>query len=186
MELNTHDLSAGIFARGLINLKALLAKAREHVGAQGAEASLLEARIAGARDSTGAVYAPMDLHGYTLAAHVHWAAEGAKMAMGLLSGEKPVPDTRAAETFEGLHHHIDAVITFLQEASPQDIEAGLVRTIVVERPRGSTSAVGSQFLTAMAIPHFYYHMTMAYAILRNHGVPLRMADFLGDWGKASA
>ena len=35
--------------------------------------------------------------------------------------------------------------------------------------------------TAFAIPHFFYHLTTAYSILRNQGVQLTMGDFLGNW-----
>jgi hypothetical protein len=31
------------------------------------------------------------------------------------------------------------------------------------------------------IPHFFYHVTTAYGIMRNQGVQLTMGDFLGSW-----
>ena len=40
---------------------------------------------------------------------------------------------------------------------------------------------GRRFLVAYAIPHFFYHVSSAYGILRNQDVPLTMGDFLGDW-----
>ena len=40
------------------------------------------------------------------------------------------------------------------------------------------------FLLAFAIPHFFYHVTTAYGILRNQGERLTMGDFLGNWGAA--
>ncbi len=40
---------------------------------------------------------------------------------------------------------------------------------------------GSQFLLAFAIPHFFYHVTAAYGILRNQGMQLTMGDLLGNW-----
>jgi hypothetical protein len=67
-------------------------------------------------------------------------------------------------------------------AAPRDaLEAGLQRVITIERPRSSVSAIGSQFLTAFAAPHFHYHLVCAYGILRNQGVQLTMGDFLGNW-----
>lgn len=36
--------------------------------------------------------------------------------------------------------------------------------------------------TRIGDPHFFYHVSSAYAILRNQGVQLTMGDFLGDWG----
>ncbi|HET9684764.1 MAG TPA: DUF1993 family protein, partial [Gemmatimonadaceae bacterium] len=58
------------------------------------------------------------------------------------------------------------------------------REIVLEHRLGSVSADGGRFLLGYAIPHFFYHVTTAYDILRSHGVPLTMGDFLGDWSAA--
>ena len=66
--------------------------------------------------------------------------------------------------------------------APSDLEAGLDRAIVIEHLRGSMRSSGGHFLIAFAIPHFFYHVTTAYGILRNQGVPLTMGDFLGNWG----
>lgn len=181
---DTYDLSVGLFVRGLTNLKTLLTKAEDHATASGiGEATLLNAQLAGEGRVGGvASHAPTDLHMFTLAAQVHWAAEGAKMAIGQLLGTPLAPAANNAKSFADLHQHLDATIAYLREIAPSDLEAGLDRTIVIEHPRGSMQANGSQFLLAMAIPHFFYHMTTAYGILRNQGVRLTMGDFLGNWG----
>lgn len=184
MALNTYDLSAGLFIRGLANLKMQLTKAEAHAAASGSgEAALLGARLATDEGGTASA-APMDLHMYTLAAQVHWAAEGARMAIALLLGEPAVPTASDAASFADLHQRLDATITYLRAVAPGDLEASIDRTIVVERPRGSMRSSGSQFLVAFAIPHFFYHLTAAYGILRNHGVQLTMGDFLGNWVQA--
>ena len=182
MSLNAYDLSAGLFVRGLTNLKMQLTKAEEHAAARGSgEASLLDAQLA-AEGRGVASDAPTDLHLYTLAAQVHWAAEGAKLAIARLLGAPRVPAANDAKSFADLHHRLDATIAYLREIAPSDLEAGLDRTIVVEHRRGSMRSSGSQFLLAFAIPHFFYHVTAAYGILRNQGVQLTMGDFLGNWG----
>ena len=53
---------------------------------------------------------------------------------------------------------------------------------MIEHRRGPMRASGRQFLVAFAIPHFFYHVTTAYGIMRNQGVQLTMGDFLGSWG----
>lgn len=181
MNLNAYDLSAGLFIRGLTNLKAMLAEAEAHVAAIGSdETALLDARIAAGSGHADA--APRDLHHYTLAAQVHWAAEGANLAIARLLGAPRKPAPNEARSFADLHRHLDATIEHLRGIAPGDLEAGLERTIVVEHPRGSVSAHGGRFLLAYAIPHFCYHLTTAYGILRNQGVKLTMGDFLGNWG----
>lgn len=183
MSLNSYDLSAGLFIRGLTNLKMQLTKAEEHAAANGSgEAALLEARLATDERVPGVSYAPNDLHMYTLTAQVHWAAEGAKLAISHLLGARPMPATNDAKSFADLHQRLDATIAYLQEIAPSDLESGLDRTIVIEHPRGSVRSSGHQFLIAFAIPHFFYHVTNAYGILRNQGVQLTMGDFLGNWG----
>lgn len=183
MSLNAYDLSAGLFVRGLTNLNTQLKKAEEHAAASGiGEAALLDATLAGEASARGlANDAPTDLHMYTLAAHVNWAAEGARLAIARLQGEPRVPPANDATSFADLHQRLHATIAYLREILPGDLEAGLDRTIVIEHRRGSMRASGRQFLVAFAIPHFFYHVTTAYGILRNQGVQLTMGDFLGSW-----
>lgn len=183
MSPNAYDLSAGVFVRGLSNLKAQLMKAESQAADSGRDAAtLLDARLAQDGELTGA--APYDLHTYSLAAHVHWAAEGARMAIAMVLGAKAVPAPGEGRSFAELYQHIDVTIAALRELPASELEAGLGRPVVVEHRRGSVSAEGGRFLLAFAIPHFYYHATTAYGILRSHGVQLTMGDFLGDWGAA--
>ena len=184
MALTVYDLSAGLFVRGLTNLKALLRKAESHVAASGCgEAALLSAQLAPeARVQGVPSHAPGDVHMYTLAVQVHWAAEGARLAIARLLGASPVPSPSDEESFAELQQHLDATIAQVRDVSPSDLEAGLERAIVIEHRRGSLSFSGDQFLREFAIPHFFYHLTTAYGILRNQGVQLTMGDFLGSWG----
>jgi hypothetical protein len=182
MSLNAYDLSAGMFVRGLTNLKRQLTKAEDHAAAGGSgESALLGAQLA-AEVRGGAGDALNDLHMYTLAAQVHWAAEGAKLAIARLLGASPPPAANDAKSFADLHRRLDATIAYLREIAPSDLEAGLDRAIVIAHRRGSTRSNGAQFLLGFAIPHFFYHVTTAYGILRNQGVQLTMGDFLGNWG----
>src|SRR6476469_3385827 len=105
MSLNAYDLSAGVFVRGLTNLKAELTKAEAHAAAAGIdEAALLDARLAS--DASH----PRDLHGYTLAAQVHWAAEGARLAIAQLLGAQRVPAASDAKSFADLQKRLDATL----------------------------------------------------------------------------
>ena len=46
--------------------------------------------------------------------------------------------------------------------------------------------VGQDYLLQMVIPNAYFHITMAYAILRHHGVDIGKMDFLGPISWVSA
>ncbi|HET9013222.1 MAG TPA: DUF1993 domain-containing protein [Gemmatimonadaceae bacterium] len=181
MSLSPEDASVGVFVRGLSNLKTQLMKAEAHAAASSMDAAaLLDARL-----PQGALSdARHDLHTYTLSAQVHWATEGARLAIARIVGAPAVPVASDARNFAELHQRIDATIAHLREITAADLEAGLARTIVVEHRHGTVTADGGRFLLAYAIPHFFYHVTTAYDILRSQGVPLTMGDFLGDWGRA--
>src|SRR5690348_6921479 len=83
---DAYELSAGLFVRGLTNLKSQSRKAEDHAAATGSgEAALLGAQLAAAGRVRGiANDAPTDLHLYTFADQVHWAAEGARLAIARL------------------------------------------------------------------------------------------------------
>jgi hypothetical protein len=172
MTLNAYDSSAGVFLRGLTNLKAQLAKGEAHAG--GDQAALLGAKLSESPS-------PHDLHGYTLAAQVHWACEGARLAIARLLDVSTMPAAPDAKTFADLHQRLDATIAQLKEVAPGALEAGLAREIVLQTRHGTTRSSGSQFLLGYGLPHFFYHLNAAYGILRNQGVPLTMADYLGNW-----
>jgi uncharacterized protein len=171
MPITAYDASITQFVRALTNLKAILSKAEEQVSARGLSVSeLFEARLAPA--------APDML---SFASQVHWAAEGAKRTIERLVGAPLPSSTDDAKTFADLHERIDSAITFLQCTAPSDLEASLSREIEIDNPRGKLRLRGDQFLSEFSIPHFYFHVTCAYAILRNRGIELRMADFLGPF-----
>jgi hypothetical protein len=179
MSLNVYDLSAGLFVRGLTNLKTLLTKAEAHAAASGSgEAALLDAQLAAEPGG----HNEHDPHMFTLAVQVHWAAESTKLTIARLLGAAPVPAANDEKSFADLHRRLDATIAYLREIAPSDLEAGLDRAIEIEHRRGSMRFSGRQFLLEFAIPHFFFHMTAAYGILRNQGVQLTMGDFLGSWG----
>jgi hypothetical protein len=182
VSLNSYDLSAGLFIRGLTNLKAQLTKAEAHAAALGSgEEVLLGARLSVDAREPDARYPPADVHLYTLADQVHWAAEGARLAITRLVGAQPERRAKDAKSFADLQMKVDETIAYLREVVPSDLEAGLERTIIVEHPRGSIRAGGERFLAGYAIPHFLYHVSTAYGIMRNQGVQLTMGDFLGNW-----
>lgn len=134
MLLDAYDLSVDLFVRGLANLRAQLTKAEDHAVNNSGEAALLNAQLAGDGRGTGANYAPRDLHMYTFAAQVHWAAEGAKLSIGRLLGTQLAPAANDAESFADLRERLDATITYLEGINRSELESGLDRSVVIEHP----------------------------------------------------
>jgi uncharacterized protein len=158
--LQAFDVSAAVFVRGLTNLKTVLTKGEAH-------GTKVTASLApGMQD---------------LAAQVHWASEGSKLALDRVLGVSQAPAAAAsATTFADLHVSIDSAIAYLEAIDPAALEAGLNRAI--ELPvRGRTKTFrGDRFLIEFALPNFFFHLTIAYAILRGVGVPLEKVDFMGQ------
>ncbi len=166
--IKAFDVSVAMFVRGLTNLKGQLKKAEAHAASRELDpAALLSARLAD------------DM--YTLAAQVHWSGGAAELSVQRLLGITVAPQTEEAKSFAGLHERLDAKIAYLRAVDPAALEAGLARTIEIPHRGGSMSFTGDRFLTELAIPSFFFHLTSAYAILRHEGVPLQKGDFLGSW-----
>jgi hypothetical protein len=120
---------------------------------------------------------------YNLAVQVHWAAEGARMAVDRLTCAAGAPGAAdEAKTFAELRRRVDAALAHLGAVPSEAIEAGLARTIEIAHRGASTRYTGTQFLQQFAVPSFFFHLTTAYAILRHKGVPLTKGDFLGPQG----
>jgi hypothetical protein len=160
--IDTFEASVGLFSRGLGNLKVLLKKGETHASSL----SLLDARLAD------------DM--YTLATQVHWACEGAKLAIHRLLGAEQSPPAQAGKTFPDMQSHIDETLALLAATDRAALQSGLERTIGLP-VRGKIHELrGDRFLLEFAIPSFYFHLTAAYAILRHEGVDVQKGDFLGE------
>ena len=169
MPITAYDASITLFVRARTSLKVLLSKAEQQAAARGIPAAeLLDARLA-----------PPAPDMLNLASQVHWAAEGAKRTVERLVDTAIASSHDDATTFAELQQRIDAAIAQLQSISPSDLEAGLSREIKLDNRRGTLQFTGERFLREFSIPHFFFHITCAYAILRHRGIELTMGDFLG-------
>ena len=154
------------FIAMLNNIKNWLDKA----AAQGDEAQLIEARLA------------PDM--FALARQIQIASDAAKGAGARLTGsEAPaMPDTEAS--FAELKDRCEKTVAFLQSIDPAAYDAGLAKEVVITFPNGAGLRFdGATFLTGFALPNFYFHASITYAILRANGIDLGKQDFLGHLGQ---
>ncbi|WP_394835923.1 DUF1993 domain-containing protein [Pendulispora rubella] len=167
MPLEAYDLTVAVFVRGLTNLKVCLSKAEAHASASGLDPlALIHARLA------------QDM--YDLATQVHWAADGAKIAIDRLAGADGAPPPAAErKSFAELYEAIDAAIGYVSAVDPKVLDAALTRTIEINNRGKTTTFTGARFIEQFVIPNFFFHVTAAYAILREKGVPLTKGDFMG-------
>jgi hypothetical protein len=166
--LSLYQASVPVFSRSLRNLSAILTKAEVHAAERGdAPSMLIEARLA------------PDM--FPLDQQIQRASDSAKGAAARLAGIE-VPSFADTETsFAELQERIAKTIRFVESVPAEQIEAGEEREVIL-RPRGSEMRFdGKSYLLTFALPNFFFHVTTAYAILREQGVPLGKMDFLGPY-----
>jgi hypothetical protein len=157
--------SVPVFTRQLKALDAILDKG----------AAYAEARKFDPLNLTGARLAP-DM--FPLARQIQLASDHAKGAGARLAGI-PVPSFEDNEkSFPELKARIAKTLAFLGALEAGQIDGSEERAITLKAGPREFSFKGQDYLLNFALPNFYFHITMAYAILRHNGVDVGKLDFL--------
>ena len=165
MSFGIYDASVPMFVNSLADMRAWLDKAASEKD----ELALMEARLA------------PDMR--PLPAQYQMVADSAKNALARLTGtEAPsMPDTESS--FSELKDRCDRTIAYLGGFDASALDGSEDRQVVLKFPNGTGySFLGGPYLTGFALPNFFFHVTTAYAILRNAGVSLGKPDFLQHLG----
>src|SRR3982750_2325601 len=165
MAFGIYEASVPIFVNMLTDMRAWLDKALQEMD----EAALMEARLA------------PDMR--PLPAQYQMASDSAKNALARLTGtDAPsMPDTE--QTFAALTDRCDRTIDYLKSFSRESLSESQDREVVIKFPNGTGYRfAGGQYLAGFALPNFFFHVTTAYAILRNAGVSVGKPDFLQHLG----
>jgi uncharacterized protein len=92
----------------------------------------------------------------------------------------PVPSYgECAPTWPGLHAHLGRAQALLASLAPNAFHAAAARTIKDQAGQAVLGLKAPDFLHRYALPNFFFHCSMAYAIARHQGLPLGKADFDG-------
>ena len=157
------DAAAPIFLRGLNVLLHLIDKAQ---AAGLDEAALMDARLA------------PDMRPFP--DQIRMAAFSARSCVARLMGQAwPKTDDAEASLAE-LRETVELSIRFIEGVDPAALEGAEGRRIELRFPGVELDFQGAGYLTSFAIPNFYFHVSMAYAILRHLGVELGKRDYLGQ------
>jgi hypothetical protein len=165
MSFGMWEASVPVFVNSLTNMAGWLDKAAE----EKVESQLLEARLA------------PDMRPFP--AQYQMASDSAKNALARLTGtEAPsMPDTE--NSFAELRDRCDRTIAYLKSFDADSLVGSDDREVVLKFPNGmGYRFLGAQYLASFALPNFFFHVTTAYAILRNAGVSLGKPDFLQHLG----
>lgn len=143
----------------------------------------LEAGVAHAQkksfDPNVLVHARLAPDQYALARQIQAACDAAKFAAARLTGRDAPRHPDTEQTIDELRTRIRSVITYLETFSATDFHGSDTRLVDLPFLEGKVIA-GSDYLTEMALPNFYFHVTTSYAILRHNGVDLGKRDFIGS------
>ena len=166
MPLSLYEASIPVYLRMSRNLIAILDKAEAYAKEGGvALSTLAEARLA------------PDMH--PLTRQIQMASDVAKGGAARLAGAEPpsMPDTET--TFPELKERLAKTIAYLETIKPEQVDGGEDRTIELKFPNGAMTFTGRDFLLLFSMPNLFFHVTTAYDVLRNQGVPLGKMDYLG-------
>jgi len=164
MAVELYDLTVPVFIRGLNNLSALLDKAVAHAGEAGADA-LLQNRLI------------EDMN--PLVKQVQVACDSAKLCVARLSGvDAPVNEDTEA-TVPELKARIASTLAWLASVPRETVDGQEGKDIVLKFPGGEWPFKGAAYVIGFAQPNFYFHLTTAYGLLRQAGVPIGKRDFIG-------
>lgn len=168
MPLSLYQTATASFNHGLLNLSAILAKAKAHAEANGIDPdSYVTARLAA------------DM--FALAGQVQSASDAAKFGAARLGKVTPpsFPDTET--TFDQLQARVATTLEFIATVSASQIDASEGGTVTMKAGGKERTFASGPYLLHFVLPNFYFHVTTAYDILRAQGVPLVKMDYLGSF-----
>lgn len=167
MPFTMSQASLPVFEIGLNALVAVLDKAAAYAAAKKVEPSVL----------LGWRLAP-DM--FALVRQVQVTADQAKNGSARLAGVEPPKFEDNETTIDQLKERLAKTVAYLKTLDAKAIDASADREITF--PLGPTKKgqmKGSDYLNHFMLPNFYFHLTVAYANVRNCGVDVGKRDFLG-------
>jgi hypothetical protein len=166
MTLSMYQASVPVFVRALENLRHVLQKGEAFAADRGFDAGiLLQTRLV-----------PDML---PLLRQVQIAADMAARSAARLAGEEPRAFADAETTFGELYTRLDQAIEYIEGFGADRIDGSEGREIVLAMRSGERRYDGQSYLLQFTLPNLFFHATTAYDILRQAGVPLGKADFIG-------
>ncbi len=166
MSISMYQASVPVFIRMLTSLNGVLSK-----GAAFAQAKKI--------DESVLLNARLNPDMFPLTKQIHIATDFARGTGARLAGAEVPSYEDNEKTFAELTARVDRTIAYLKTLKNTQIDGSETREIV--RPvRGEPKTfTGINYLLQYALPHFFFHVTTAYAILRHNGVELSKGDYIG-------
>lgn len=168
MTFSIYSASIPVFKQILNSLTAILEKAEHHVSDKKIDPNaLLQFRL----------YPDM----LPLVRQVQIAADFAKGAAARLAGVAVPAFEDNEQSLADLKARIAKTLAFIETLPESQIEGSEERPISTGSGEKIKHFTGQTYLLHYALPHFFFHATTAYAILRHNGVEIGKKDYIGSY-----
>ena len=164
-----YTASIPVFKQMLGGLQDVLTKAEAHVVAKKIDPNaLLQARL----------FPDM----FPLLRQVQVATDFAKSVSARLAGVEVPKLEDTEQSFADLQARIATVLAFIEGLDEAGFEDAATREIVTQAGTPKEKRfTGQSYLLNYGLPHFFFHTTTAYAILRHNGVEVGKKDYIGTY-----
>ncbi|MEM9054547.1 MAG: DUF1993 domain-containing protein, partial [Pseudomonadota bacterium] len=154
----------GVMIRQAEALVGIIAAGREHLG-DGADAFINEKLVE-----------DMLPFSFQIRAVCHQSLGGVK---SMRSGQAGPPPEMKITSYAELEQLLADTIAELKRIEPSELDSLLDNDLIFALGDFKLPFKGLGFLTSFMMPNFFFHMTTAYNLLRQKGVPLGKRDYLG-------
>ena len=166
MTASLYDFTVPAFTRALTNMSKQLEKANAYAAQKKFDfKALAETRLIA------------DMH--PLTSQVQIACDNAKGAVARLAGVEAPKHADTEKTYDELQARIAKTLDFIASVKPEQFVGAETREVVLKFPGMTLTFKGQDYVTKFALPNFYFHAAMAYALLRKNGVEIGKPDFMG-------
>jgi len=167
MTFSIYQASVPVYIRRLEALSAILDRAAAYASERKIDpAALIQARL----------YPDM----FPLARQVQIACSHAVRGAARLSGAEPASVEDKEASFDDLKGRVAKTLAFLKSVDAKKMDGMEDREITYPAGDRKVTLKGADYLLHFSMPNFYFHLTTAYDILRNNGLDIGKADFMGE------
>lgn len=117
---------------------------------------------------------------YHFTRQVQMACDLAVKAACRLSGRDPVEVVRHEASFDDLRALLDRTLGLLRGTDQTVVNAMADKDVTFKINDRPLTMPAVDYAHRFSMPNVYFHVSMAYAILRENGVDLGKADFIGS------
>lgn len=168
MSLSLYDASVPVMRQMLGSLSAVLEKAEQHASTRGFDAAvLLQQRL----------FPDM----FPLSRQVQIACDSAKNGMARLSGTEAPKFEDNETSIAQLRQRIAATLAFVESVPRDRIDGQEARDVTIPLRDRTLQMKGQPYLLHWVLPNFFFHVSMAYGLLRHSGVAVGKSDYLGTF-----